>query len=478
MAAKETAERRREAKQRLAAIRAELKAARSDRKRALVDARERCRSERITVKERSRALRMRVLRDLREVTQSERAQARRDCSERLRAARRLPDRAARKHAELSAEQKLHAEHRRIERREHARKNDAPAATCLSCKPERDDDVRANLTSDLLPLFDRVARTIKGGANESRTEAFLAYAAAHPEEVLASLSHEADTKVRELEQTHAELSKGLGRAPNPYQAKKAARLDRMRERAARLRSEANARETAARERASHIPFGQSILVGHHSEKRHRRDIELIQQGFGKAHELAKEAKALEERADRSERVGAISSDDPEAVAKLREKLTGVERDRERMTTANRAVRSASPREALLGLGFSESLIQKALKPDPMGNVGFPPYALKNAAAEAARLRERIRQLEARAARPAPTTLHGFGVRIEEADNRVRVVFDTKPDESTRAELKRSGFRWSPAPVCQRDVRQSSADISVVMGGEWSTERAEALSRTRS
>ena len=40
------------------------------------------------------------------------------------------------------------------------------------------------------------------------------------------------------------------------------------------------------------------------------------------------------------------------------------------------------------------------------------------------------------------------------------------------------RATRSPVCQRDVRQSSADISVVMGGEWSTERAEALSRTRS
>ena len=442
-------------KARLAAVRAELKAARSDRKRALVDARERCRSERIAVKERSRALRIRVLRDLREVTQSERAQARRDCSERLRAARRLPDRAARKHAELSATQKMEAEHRRIERREHARKNDAPAATCLSCKPESDENVRANLTSDLLPLFDRVGRSIKGGANESRTEAFLAYAAAHPEEVLATSSHEADTKVRELEVAHAELSKGLGRAPNPYEEKKAARLDRMRERAARLTAEAESRETAARERASHIPFGQPILVGHHSEKVHRRDIERIHQGFGKAHELAKEAKALEARADRSERFGAISSDDPDAVAKLKEKLAGLERDRERMTVANRAVRSANPDEALRAIGFSESLIEKALTPDPMGNIGFPSYALKNAAAEAARLRERIRQLEARAAQPTPTTLYGFGVRIEEADNRVRVIFDAKPDDATRAELKRSGFRWSPtANAWQRNASNAA------------------------
>jgi hypothetical protein len=437
-----TIDRRRELRRQLVAIRTELKAARADRKRALVDARERCRSERLAVKERSRALRMRVLRDLRDVTRAEHAQARRDCSERLRAARAIPDRSRRKHAELSAERRRETEARRLARAEHERKKAAPASTCLSCKPESDDEVRTNLTSDLLPLFDRVGSSIKGGPTESRTAAFLAYAAAHPEEVLATSAHEADTRVRELESAHREIAKSLGRAPNSYEAKKAARLERMRERAARLRSEANARETSARERASHIPFGQPILVGHHSEKRHRRDIERIHQGFGKAHELTKEAEAIEKRADRSERIGAISSDDPDVLEKLREKLAGVERDRERMATANRAVRSANPREALRAIGFSESLIEKALTPDPMGHIGFPPYALKNAAAEAARLRERIRLLEERAARPAPTTLYGYGVRIEEADNRVRIIFDAKPDVATRAALKGSGFRWSP------------------------------------
>jgi hypothetical protein len=450
-----TVERRRELRRQLVAIRTELKAARADRKRALVDARERCRSERLAVKERSRALRMRVLRDLRDVTRAEHAQARRDCSERLRAARAIPDRSRRKHAELSAERRREIEARRIARAEHERKKAAPPSTCLSCKPEGDDEVRANLTSDLLPLFDRVGRSIKGGATESRTAAFLSYAAAHPEEVLATSSHEADTRVRELEATHREIAKSLGRAPNAYEAKKAARLERMRERAARLRSEADARETSARERASHIPFGQPILIGHHSEKRHRRDIERIHQGFGKAHELTREAVALEQRADRSERVGAISSDDPDAIEKLREKLVSVERDRDRMNIANRAVRSANPREALRAIGFSESLIEKALTPDPMGHIGFPPYALKNAAAEAARLRERIRLLEERVARPAPTTLYGFGVRIEEADNRVRIIFDAKPDEATRAALKGSGFRWSPnAGAWQRHASKAA------------------------
>lgn len=352
----------------------------------------------------------------------------------------MSDRASQRHAEGIAERKRDAELRRIEKAGRARTKQAPAETCLSCTHETDDQVRANLTSDLVPLFDEVSRSIKGGLNQSRTEAFLKFAESHPDKVLATSSHEAHTRVEALEKEHRDLTGA--RAPNSYEAKKAARLDRMRERADRLKTESRASSEAAHRIADHIPMGQPVLIGHHSEKRHRRDIERIHKGHTRAVELAKEAGALERRADRSERVNAISSDDPDAIEKLRTKLASVENDRTRMAEANRAVRSANPRAALAAIGFSAALIEKALTPDPMGNIGFPPYALRNAAAEANRLRERIKLLEQRVTKLAPATLYGFGVRIEEADNRVRVIFDAKPDEATRGELKRAGFRWSP------------------------------------
>ena len=74
--------------------------------------------------------------------------------------------------------------------------------------------------------------------------------------------------------------------------------------------------------------------------------------------------------------------------------------------------------------------------------FPSYALRNAAGEAARLRKRIAELEARATRPTAPAIELAGARIEEAENRVRIVFDAKPDETVRSALKSAGFRWSP------------------------------------
>ena len=45
--------------------------------------------------------------------------------------------------------------------------------------------------------------------------------------------------------------------------------------------ATGRHFADRERLEMIPLGQPILVGHHSEKRHRRDLKRIDEHFAKA-----------------------------------------------------------------------------------------------------------------------------------------------------------------------------------------------------
>jgi hypothetical protein len=67
---------------------------------------------------------------------------------------------------------------------------------------------------------------------------------------------------------------------------AARADRLTERAATLQASGEAGWAAAREFASRIPFGQPILVGHHSEGRHRRDLARIDRMEDKAIEQLK------------------------------------------------------------------------------------------------------------------------------------------------------------------------------------------------
>lgn len=240
----------------------------------------------------------------------------------------------------------------------------------------------------------------------------------------------------------------------YEEKQAARKERLLERAEKAERRSSSAERAASERASHIPMGQPILVGHHSERRHRRDIERIQRSMDKSLEEQRKAEELRRRAAAVGR-GGISSDDPSAVAKLEQKLSGLEEHREHMKATNAAWRKAGKpapdnaegweavRETT---GLPAEVIQK-LRLD-MARFGglrdtpYPAYSLTNLGAEIRRVRTRIEELrEADAATPVEED-HGICRLVEDPDdNRVRLFFNGKPSDEVRSLLKRSGFRWS-------------------------------------
>ena len=119
-------------------------------------------------------------------------------------------------------------------------------------------------------------------------------------------------------------------------------------------------------------------------------------------------------------------------------------RERMRAANAAIRAGGDVvAALVALGFREDQARKLLERDFAGRIGFPDYALRNAAGEAARIERRLRELETRAATPAPADAVVGDARISETDNRVRVTFPSVPPEAVRRALKGAGFRWAPS-----------------------------------
>jgi hypothetical protein len=165
-------EHRRQAREKIAGLRGQLREARRRRKIALRDATERCRAERIAARERARAMRLRVLEELREAMRAERAAARQSCTVRLSEARSIKDDIQRARAELLAEKQYQADLRRIERANRQRRKEAPRVTRIERQAESDDEVRGNIPSDLVALFERVKRGIKASPRMSRTEAFL------------------------------------------------------------------------------------------------------------------------------------------------------------------------------------------------------------------------------------------------------------------------------------------------------------------
>ena len=83
-------------------------------------------------------------------------------------------------------------------------------------------------------------------------------------------------------------------------------------------------------------------------------------------------------------------------------------------------------------------------------------LSNNNAEICRVRGRIKSLTAhKVTHYEGWEFEGGRVEADTGDNRLRVFFDEKPDEGTRAALKDNGFRWSPnAGAWQRQLTDNA------------------------
>lgn len=237
--------------------------------------------------------------------------------------------------------------------------------------------------------------------------------------------------------------------NAYEQRQEARRARLEARAEKARKEADARYRQAKDMASSIPFGQPILIGHHSEQRDRNFRNRIHDTYGKAFALQDKAAHYESKAA-SVGTGGISSDDPEAIEKLKEQLANVRASQDAMKKANALIRKhkgdeAAQVAAIAALdGFTEATAREIVKPDFCGRVGFPSYALSNNNANARRIEQRIKELERMQERA--TVEHegkGYTYREDTDENRAMFIFPGKPDEQTRALLKRHAFKWSPS-----------------------------------
>src|SRR3546814_14142517 len=92
--------------------------------------------------------------------------------------------------------------------------------------------------------------------------------------------------------------------NAYEEKQEARRERLLAAAdkAEARADQAYRRADLREEVSGIPFGQPILVGHHSERRHRRTIARAEAAMGRAVAESKRADELRRKAASVGKIG--------------------------------------------------------------------------------------------------------------------------------------------------------------------------------
>lgn len=166
-----------------------------------------------------------------------------------------------------------------------------------------------------------------------------------------------------------------------------------------------------------------------------------------HQDYKEVQAILDKI-RSVGMGGISSDDPNALDKLKKKLEKLEKHQAIMKAANAAIRlkdTAKGDAKLAELGYTPEEIQQLREPDFCGRIGYPAYELSNNNANIHRIRDRITELEKRQTEAPPEgwTFEGGKVEVNVTENRLQIFFEDKPEAEVRETLKRNGFRWAPS-----------------------------------
>lgn len=251
--------------------------------------------------------------------------------------------------------------------------------------------------------------------------------------------------------------------NTYEAKQEAKRQRYLERAEKAKAKSTAHFDQFNRMSDRIPMGQPILVGHHSEKSDRNFRARIDKQLKKSVTESKKAKHYECKAAAVGK-GGVSSDDPEAVVKLKAKIDKLEKDQQWLKAVNAAWRKVGKPEPVITEENRQAWesIAKAVNTalddlTPMRKcmsqrqgwhgdfTPCPKYRLTNNGSNIRRLKQRLVDLaaEPESLLPDGEELSGDGWHVEECpeDNRIRFHFDERPNKATCQMMRSNGWRWS-------------------------------------
>ncbi|HMR84768.1 MAG TPA: DUF3560 domain-containing protein, partial [Niabella sp.] len=220
----------------------------------------------------------------------------------------------------------------------------------------------------------------------------------------------------------------------FDERKQNRINYAKEQAEKNQQKGDTLYNQAKEMASFIPFGQPILVGHHSEKRDRNYRNKIHNTYGKAFEAMDKAQHYEQKAETIADNNAIFSDDSEALDKLKQKLAALQASQEFMKAANKCIRKKDQDGFLKIPHATQELWEKLNNPNVLGYIGYAGYKLQNNNANISRIKNRIALLEKMTAKPT-TEIEINGVKVvQNAEaNRVQLFFSSIPSEEIRKKL---------------------------------------------
>lgn len=239
-----------------------------------------------------------------------------------------------------------------------------------------------------------------------------------------------------------------------------KLERKKERYENLAEKNNAISSELRisnlcgEKNTGIPMGQPILIGHHSEKRHRKQLERIDRKLEKGFEASKKAEYFEDKA-KSVGTGGIASDDPAALIKLKDKLLKLQQKRDLYKAFNKDAKKDRVKAiAKFGPMMSSDDIS-TLK----FNETFSGWPLSNLSANIRSVQKRIEDIE----RMDAMELIEFSINdcdVKEEDGRINLYFVNKPDFESRKAIKSLGMKWSRYNSCWTRKKTANTGLRFV------------------
>lgn len=232
--------------------------------------------------------------------------------------------------------------------------------------------------------------------------------------------------------------------NDYEQRKQDRIDRYLEKAGKARAESSALSQQAHTMLSAIPPGQPMLPDHYSYKSDKRYRDRIDTKMRQSISADEKADYYEGKARAAANNRAISSDDPDAVQKLQEKLTALEKLQAKMKTTNAYYRKHQTCRGCEGITDEEAarLDQRVKDGYSWETAPYPAYALSNNNQEIHRIKKRLETLtQNREVGFQDWEFDGGKVVANDDKNRLQIFFDEIPPAEVREALKGHGFRWA-------------------------------------
>ena len=228
----------------------------------------------------------------------------------------------------------------------------------------------------------------------------------------------------------------------YEEKTQARIKRYKKNEEKSKERSNNLYLKAKKMASVIPFGQPIMIGHHSEKKDRSYREKIESSFKKSFEEAKKSEYWKNKVTSTESNTNIYSDDPEAIKKIKNKIEVLIKHDENSKLLNTKLRKfktyTNALEKLKLLDDEESKMLYQHISQSANLYAQPPefiscYYYGYNSPEIRRLKKRLAYLEKDKKRE-PICFEVKNIKVIEEEGQIRVHFPYKPDSEIRKKLK--------------------------------------------